>query len=717
MEIQRYWTALKQHWFPILTVFGLVSMATALSLLLKKPIYQAEGLLRFKGADTTISLTGVGEQLGEFDPLVAENNPLNTEIKVVRSIPLIQRTIDELELRNQDGELLKPSEFLDNLVLSSERGTDILQVSYKDANPEVAIKAVNTLMNFYLDNHLRENRAEAVAAREFIEQQLPEAERNVHKTEANLRQFKEENQVSALDEEARALVTAFEDLRRESIRTKAELADANAQSLVFYQQIGMSPREAIALASLSQSAGVQEVLTALQEVETLLASERVRFQDQHPTIVALKERKSNLETLLNQRIRQTLDQQTVAHSHNLQIGESKAALIEDYVRAEVRRAGLANHATTLSTAQAGYQQRLANLPRLEQEQRELERKLEAAQSTYSLLLQRLHETRVAEHQNVGNVRIIQPAFVDQDPVEPRTSSHLAMGGIAAILLSVAMVLLLESKDKSIRTIKEARDMFRLTLLGLIPFHKATEMVVREASSSPISEAYRMLQANLKFLSSDQPVKTIVVTSSVPREGKSVVSANLSLALAQFGHKVLLIDADMRAPRQHEIWNSINEIGLSNLLVEQFDPATVIREVAPNLNLLTAGVIPPNPSVLLDSHRMADLIEQFSAEYRFVIIDTPALNVAADVPILGKMSDGILLVTRPSVVDLVSASFAKEQLEQFDQKILGQVINGVIPEHEAHSYYYYTRDYRGEELSASRLLESNTSSRSDRLTHL
>lgn len=706
MEIQRYWTALKQHWFPLFIVFGVVSAATAISLLLKKPIYQAEGLLRFKGADTTISLTGVGEQLGTFDPLVAENNPLNTEIKVIRSVPLIQKTIEKLNLKNEDGNLLKPSEFLKKLALSSERGTDILQIAYRDTNADTAQRAVDTLMDFYLNNHLQENRAEAVAAREFIEQQLPEAERNVQRAESVLRQFKEANRVANLDEESRAIVTAFEDLRRESARTKAELADANAQSLAFYQQIGMSPQQATALVSLSESAGVQEVLTALQEVETSLANEQVRFHDQHPIIVALNDRKSNLEALLNQRIQQVVSQQPVSRAQNLQIGESKAELIDDYVRAEVKRAGLANYAATLASAQAGYQQRIAVLPRLEEEQRELERKLDAAQSTYALLLKRFHETRVAEHQNIGNVRIIQPAFVQEEPIAPRTSSYLATGGIAAILLSLATLLFLESKDKSIRTVQEARDLFRLTLLGLIPFHKGSEVIVKDAPSSPISEAYRMLQANLKFLSSDQPLKTIVVTSSVPREGKSAVSANLALALAQFGHKVLLVDADIRAPRQHKLWNQLNDSGLSNLLVEPLEPTAVIHEVAPNLDLLTAGVIPPNPAVLLDSHRMASLIEQFSSSYRFVIIDTPALNVAADVSILGKMSDGILLVTRPRVVDLVSASFAKEQLEQFGQKLLGQVINGVIPDQETHSYQYYTREPHSGELAAPRLSEIN-----------
>ncbi|NEQ28092.1 MAG: CpsD/CapB family tyrosine-protein kinase, partial [Microcoleus sp. SIO2G3] len=216
--------------------------------------------------------------------------------------------------------------------------------------------------------------------------------------------------------------------------------------------------------------------------------------------------------------------------------------------------------------------------------------------------------------------------------------------------------------------------------------------------SPISESYRMLQANLKFLSSDRPLKTIVVTSAVPGEGKTLVSANLAMAMAQNGHKVLLIDADLRCGRQHQVWNVINDSGLSNVIVEQLDPQAIVKSAAPNLDLLTAGVIPPNPAALLDSQRMASLIRQFSAHYDFVIIDTPSVNIAADGLTLGKMADGVLLVTRPGVVDVGGATIAIERLEQSGQTVLGQVINSIVPENEPDSYHYFMRSY-GEEQSA------------------
>jgi capsular exopolysaccharide synthesis family protein len=717
MEVQQYWLILKRRWLPATAVFATVSALTVVSLAQQKNVYEAEGRLRFTRGDRTTALTGVGRGIGDFDPLVADNNPMSTEMEVIRSAPMIESTIRKLQLKNGDDTPLSRTQFLSRLLLTNTRGTDIMRLGYRDSKQQKAREVVDTLMSLYLDNHLRENRAQAVAARQFIEQQLPEAETNVRQADAALRRFKEANGVAELVEEGRSLVTSLADLRRRTTEAQAALADANAQAASFGGQLRMAPQEAITVTALSQSPGVQSVLRQLQDVEAQLAVERVRFHDQHPIIKSLETRKANLNAVLDGRIQQVLEGQSIAPGRNLQIGELGATLAGDYVRAEVRRVGLSNQVNTLASAQAAYQARISTLPRLEQEQRELTRKLEAAQSTYSLLLQRFHEIRVAENQNVGNARIIQPAFVLERPVSPNRMSYLATGGIVALLLGISTALVLEARDKSIKTVKEARDLFGLTLLGIIPFNKvagklgrrpgeadlpAAEVIVQRVPYSPISEAYRMLQANLKFLSSDRPIKTIVVTSSVPGEGKSVVSANLAMTRAQLGHKVLLIDGDMRCPRQHKIWDILNDTGLSNVIVEQTDPKTVIKSAAPNLDILTAGVTPPNPTALLDSQRMNHLLDQFSSNYDLVIIDTPALNTAADVPILGKMSDGLLLVTRPGVIDAASAAFAKERLQQSGQNVLGQIINGVAYENEPYSYYYYSQTTDIEQAALSKM---------------
>jgi len=706
MKIQQYWFILKRRWLPASVVFASVSALTVLALAQQTDLYEAEGKLRFTSEDRTSTLTGLGATEGEFLPVVDSNNPMTTEMEVIRSEPIVQETLRRLAKLPPDGTELTRQNLLENLTLTNVRGTDILLLTFQSADPQLAASVVDTVMEVYLEQHVSENRTEAMAAREFIERELPDAEARVQEAEAALRSFQEKNQVAALDEEKVAVVTAAETLRQRVAEAHSALVDAREQAQTFSQQLGMSPKQAIAITTLSQSPGVQEILTQYQEVESQLAVERVRFQDESPVVQTLLNRQANLEALLQERVAETLNGLSITPGINLQIGELQAALAGDLARTEAMRRGLAQQLSSLQEAQAFYNRRLAALPRLEQEQRELLRRLEAAQGTYSLLLERLHETRIAENQNVGNARVLQTAFVGENPVAPRKVSFLATGGIVALLLAAATAMALESQDKYVKTAKEARSLFELTLLGVVPIHKtftrsryslrpveqSSEVIVRDEPESAIAESYRMLQANLKFLNSDREIKTVVVTSSTIGEGKSVISANLAMARAQLGRRVLLIDADMRCPRQHQIWDVVNDCGLSNVMAEHCSLAPVVKSAAENLDLLTAGVIPPNPTALLDSQRMAIFLQEAAENYDFVVIDTPALNIAADVQILGRLASGVLLVTRPGVVDMGSALAAKERLAQFGPLVLGQVINGVVPEQEPESYYYFAGSY-------------------------
>ncbi|MDZ4874801.1 MAG: hypothetical protein CLLPBCKN_004197 [Chroococcidiopsis cubana SAG 39.79] len=226
--------------------------------------------------------------------------------------------------------------------------------------------------------------------------------------------------------------------------------------------------------------------------------------------------------------------------------------------------------------------------------------------------------------------------------------------------------------------------------------------------SPISEAFNILQANLRFFhllhpadsisiqathakrkikpslsigtffsslkNSNKAFKTIVVTSSISKEGKSTISANLAATMAEIGRKVLLVDANMHHPIQHQIWRLSNTSGLSNILSGQAGFEVIEKSDVANLDILTAGVIPPKPIALLDSPRMALLIDYFAARYDFVIIDAPAFSHAADALTLSHMSDGVLFVARPGLLNYVSADAAKELLERSTQKPLGLVIN-------------------------------------------
>ena len=261
----------------------------------------------------------------------------------------------------------------------------------------------------------------------------------------------------------------------------------------------------------------------------------------------------------------------------------------------------------------------------------------------------------------------------------------------SILLGITIALLVEAIDKSIRSVEEAKWLLNYPLLGTIPKldkKEKVELPLIENPYSAISSAFEMLQIGLNFTISDKKLGVIVVTSAVPGEGKSFVSSNLAIATAKLGRRVLIIDGDMRRPRQHKIWGLDNITGLSNILVNQAEIQNTVIQKLRNLDIMTAGTIPPNPIALLDSQRIVSLIQQARDNYDFIIIDTPASILAPDAQILGKLADGILFVVRPGIVDSTTASNTKRILEQSEQHVLGMVVNDITSGDSYGSHYHY-----------------------------
>ncbi len=709
LNIDKYWHIIKQRWIlgtlVFLSVFGLGIFAT----LIKEPVYEAQAKLRFRKNNVSSSLTEVGKEIGTLSPLAEQGNPIDTEAEVIRSVPLIQKTISELELKNEEGKLINANSFINKLQVNAVNTTDILQVTYQDPDPKKATHIVNTLIANYLDNNILVNRAEAVAARQFLEEQLPQAEQTLLNTEAAIRQIKEENQVVSIEEYTSAVITNLRDLQAQITEIQAQISNINSQSDYLRQKLGFSSEQALVASAIGQSPEIQSTIEQIQQLESELALKNTRYQSNSPNIVQLKNRIDSLKQLLD---RQT---QTFAGSKvrelygNAKFSSIQQQLTDDLIQLEARNIGLNKQLDYLLQVEKKQSAKASQMPQLEQRLRQLERKLGASQATYQLLLEQLQTIELAENQNIGNVRVISYAIVPENPVSSRSVSFLA-SAILATLAAAGAIYISEITDKSLKTIEEIKQLFGYTWLGVIPDlarlnlehlpkshgdSPIPKFIVRDYPSLAVSESYRMLQSNLKFLSSDRQVKTIVVTSSVSKEGKSTISANLASAMAQVGDKVLLIDADLHNPIQHHIWNIYNEDGLSNVIAEQLDPRMAIQEVMSNLDLLTSGVIPPSPATLLDSQRMRILMDYWSERYDFVIIDTPPIDMTADAPIMGRMADGVLLVVKPGAVERAKANFTKEILEQSGQNILGIVFNSVNPNTESHSYYYHALEDKQE----------------------
>ncbi|MBD2513689.1 polysaccharide biosynthesis tyrosine autokinase [Nostoc sp. FACHB-973] len=713
LDLSRYLSVLKRWWLPGVSIFVATVILSAIGTKFIKPSYEAEGKLLFKTPSFKVAGSSLvpgyseGGDSGDLKPLVATQNPISTQMEVISSPLLLQQTIDKLQLKDKEGKPLEIEKLQKSLNLKIVGGTDVLRITYASSDPEEAAAVINTIMSLYIENDKLTNRSEAAETRQFMAKQLPKTQAAVDNAEVALRIFKQKYRIADLSEETKSAVNIIGNLDSEINTVQAQLNEVNAQTNELRQKVNLNSQQALAVSALSQSPAVQGVLTQLQDVERQLATERSRFQDDNPAIVNLEAKKASLKTLLQQQIPQTIGNQTEVPQNLLQIGELRQSLIQNFLQSEVQRFGLAKRLSSLYNSRSSYEQRVKIIPQLVQNQRELERKLEVAESTYQNLLKKVQELQLVENTNTASSRIIAQALVPKKPVITKQLIVLALGVMVGLFLATTTILFLGMRDRSLKTLKEVRDVFRYTLLGIIPlsvkkvrssYSRAEsitqKIAVRDTPHCLTSEMYRMIQANLKFLSSDKVLKTIVVTSAVPKEGKSTVSANLAAAIAQLGRKVLLIDADMRVPSQHHLWQLTNAVGLSEVLVDQAEFDIAVSKVMDNLDVLTAGVRPPNPLALLDSKRMASLIDNFSSQYDydFVIIDAPPLLLAADALTLSQMTDGILLVARPGVIDSNSANAAQEMLESSNYNVLGLVVNGIFDKNESSTYLYHGHEY-------------------------
>ena len=700
IDIQKYLLVLKRRWMVAAGVFAGCAGLAGFALLTLDSTFEASGKLLFQD-DRTSELTKVGEKIGHLESIRQESNPLDTQALLLQSKLVARKVIKELDLKDETGRPLNPGEL--SIKAKPVVGTDVLNVTSVSENPEVAKKVVNKAMEEYIENNIKNNRLKATAAGGFVEKQLPRVKTELEKAAEALREFKFRNNIIELKKETDAAVETLATIDKELTRTQSQLADVSAQQSEIRRQMNLPEDIAVDITSLSQISSVQKLLNQLQEVQTELIGQRSLYTGEHPAIVQLKEKEAGLKNLLDRTVAQSLGYSKQIPLGKLQMGTIKQELAEEFVSLQSQRLGLERKVQALSQLKGDYKSRTDNLPNLEKRQGQLERRLLVAQKSYENLLNRLQEIKVAESQAVGNASILETARAYPSPGGTKKKLAIGVGAsFAGLLLGVAAAFFVDIIDRRVKSAKEAESLLGYTLLGLIPKFDSSSMSVPEPTISKqvsqrvivattprtvIHEAYQMLQANLKFISLDKKVRSIVVTSSISGEGKTEVAANLAVVMAQVGRRVLLVDADMRKPSQHHLWGLINSVGLSNVMVGENDFDNVVQRVTDNLSVLTAGVMPPNPLSLIDSEKMTSFIDMLSHKYDYIVFDTPTLVGTADSAVLSQMVDGVLLVVRPGLVNSNSATAGKSLLARSEANVLGIVANGVNIKYEPRNYFY------------------------------
>ncbi len=561
--------------------------------------------------------------------------------------------------------------FLANLNVEAVRYSRLVDVSYRSSDPVLAAKIANALGESYIKQNVELTSTTTKEASTFLTQQLAEQRAKLEASEQALQAYREQTDSVSLEERQNVVVQRLADLN--AAVTKANTTRIQKEAAYNQVKIALENPAAIDTVPLILSNPfVQQQKTELASLQRQRAQLSEKLGPNHPDMVKVGVAIQNAEARIKQEVAQVV--QSMRNDYEAALAEERSL-------------------TATLNRQKGEAQ---VLNRSGIEYGVLQRDNEANRQMFEALLKRTQETGISEELKAGNIRIVDQAETPRGPVSPNTFNNMMIALLGGLGLAVGLAFASEYGDDRIKNPDELKKSLGLPFLGMVPalFDKAiTTPLLTGGAPNLFGESFRSIRTNVLFSSADEGSRLVVVTSSAPGEGKTAVSTNLSLALAQAGHRVLLIDADMRKPRVHEVFTRALSPGLSNFLVGAAMPSEVIQETPQQgLWVMPAGTYPPNPAELLGSKKFRDLTVFLQEYFDWVIIDTPPVMAVTDASIVANLAHGVLFVVGAEMTSKRVAQRAVEQLEMSQARFLGAVLNRVDLEHNA---YYYSRYYRPE----------------------
>jgi capsular exopolysaccharide synthesis family protein len=581
--------------------------------------------------------------------------------------PAPPRALDASETQIQTGVI---DQFLGDMTVEPVRYSRLVDVQFQSEDPALTARVANAIADAYIKQTLELRSTTTKEASDFLSRQLAEQRKKLESSEQALQAYRERNDLVSLEERQNIVVQRLEDLNSAVTKSNANRIQKEAA----YNQVKVALENPAAIDSIPtilSNAFVQQQKTELAQLQRQRAQLSEKLGPNHPDMVKIELAIQNAETRIQAEISQIVQAMR---------SEYEAALAEE---------------KTLAAALNQQKQEAQNLNRTSIQYSVLQRDSTANRQMFEALLQRTQETGVAEELPTGNIRVVDPAEVPGGPVSPDIYNDLLMGVLFGLTLAVGLAFVVEYADDRIKNPDELKRHLGLPFLGMVPalFDKsaASPLITDGSISAIFAESFRSIRTNVLFSSTDEGGRIIVITSSVPGEGKTIVSSNIGVALAQAGHRVLLMDVDMRKPRVHEVFRRAIAPGLSNLLVGNASASeTIYDSGVPGLWLMPAGTLPPNPAELIGSKRFRDFTAFLLQHFDWVIADTPPVMAVTDATIVGNLAHGVLFVVGAEMTSRRLAQRAVEQLELGQAKFLGTVLNRVDLEH---NHYYYSRYYR------------------------
>jgi capsular exopolysaccharide synthesis family protein len=625
-----------------------------------------------------------------------------TQYELLRGRALAEKVVERLELQKnpelQLGALVSPWERLRSLLpaTGSPRPADGLPLSgtvaafrsrltvepvvnsrlvnlrFRAYDPVLAARVVNTLAQLYIEQFLEFRYTTSAEATGWLADRVQEQQNKVQAAEKSLQQYREaegllnvEERQSLVDQKLSTLSAAVMSARTERIAKEAVYRQMRALPA---SQLGTAPQ----VMDSTVIQGLKARLTELRDEEGRLAES---LGDRHPDLQRVRGRIKALEERIDAETQSVLA--SVESSYRA-AQDQEASLQRDLEAAKRDVMAVNRKAVEYGT---------------------LKRDVDGHRQLLQELASRNKETSLETELRTTSLRVVERAEVPRSPVLPRRLWNFEMAVLLGLGLGVGLSILFEHMDNTVKTPEDVKVELKLPFLGMIPEVPATEaapsdeapapLVMRDPKSA-VAEGYRVLRTNLIFSSAESSGRVLMISSANPGEGKTTTVANLATSLAENGARVLAVDADLRRPTIHQHFGLAKSPGLSDLIVGKVPPTQVIQGTRlPRLSVLPCGYIPPNPSELLGSESMRDIIATLRKRYDWVLIDAPPILAMADTPVLCPFVDGVVLVVWAETCTRPAVERAVDQVVRVGGKITGVVLNKV---NLGRNSYYYSQHY-------------------------
>jgi capsular exopolysaccharide synthesis family protein len=716
VDLRRYFSIfMKYKW----NILGLTLMVYLLAVVYTNsltPIYTATTTLLIDTGSDKAKLVSI-EEIYSVRP---SNKFFQTQIRIITSRPVIEKLVTKLELIKHpefDPHIEKPKKFdisamfqdwlpkewsaeskpvlsdqqifdmtvkrvQDALSVNMVSGSDLMNISFSSPDRELAAKVPNALADIYIENDMEARLAMTRKATSWLTERLDSLRQKLSQSEEDLQNYLESQElvdVSGVKSIAAAQLTATNN-------TLFEARQTLAQARTVYQQV-----QALKGKPMNAYETIPEIIAnpLYQSVKQLeVGQERKvselsqRYGKKHPTMIAALSKLESAKQDTKNQIRKLI----ASIEKNYQAAQNRVALLENNMKSA--------------------EDKIQSISRKEFRLSVLEREVETNRQLYDLFLKRLKETGVSPEPQSSTIgRVINPALVPGAPTKPQKQRIILIVTLVGFLFATALVFVLEFLDNTINSAEDVEEKLGTVLLGVLPRIKNSkskqkvEFMVLQDDKSPFAESIRTIRTGIMLSGLDNPHKVLLVTSSVPSEGKSTFAMNQALALGQL-KKTLLIDADLRRPSiGKNLGLSVKTPGLTELVAgEKPFNECVQRVEGLSVDILLSGMIPPNPLELLSSKHFKDTLSQLEQEYEQIVIDTAPAHAVSDALVLSSYAKALVYVIKADSTPHQVALAGLRRLQQAKAPVLGVILNQFEPVKSSKYYgkygYYSAKSYYG-----------------------